>query len=360
MRLRHAIPFTLIAGIVAAACATAALAPEMAVRKAAGRFGEERRAAYTLSLHGDEQALIDFNDALIAAGSPEAVPAGEVDDMLAVLRSSLRLLWDKGDDAGDISDDGFAFATDVDTIDDAVEARVVDGTVYARARARRLAERFGAQAGVIEVVSGAEALGIDFLASAADGAWLAHDLEPIASFFRGFGPGLEQGFEAEAGFPMPDLGDFGPEMLAGLVDAFGKAYGTDVDVERGSADGPGDHHRLTASARKVAEHLLPEIMELPLFEGIPGIEFPSAADVPDEPFSLDLWIDSGNITRAEFDFAQIVPDGTFPAGIAMPRFALRVDIDRHAPAVTAPDDAIELDVFELFGKLAAAAEAFES
>lgn len=362
MRLRHAIPFTLIAGLTAAACAAGALAPEMAVRKAAGELGDDRLASYTVSIAGDEDAFVAFNDALIKVGSDEAASPEDLDATLAMLRSELSIVWDKGADAHKAGDDAFALSADVDGIERAVETRFVNGTIYARAQARRLAERFKAPAGAVDAfLAEAEAFGVDFLDEAVDGGWLAHDLEPIVSFVEGMAAsgGFDQAM-AEAGLPS-DLADLGPEMFQGLFDALGAAYGKDVKVTPGKGDGPGDHYVLTATARQVYEQLLPAVRALPFLAAVPAGEFADPADIPDDTFALDLWIEGGNIKRAEFDMTQVIPEESFPAEVGeAPRMAVRVDIDRKPAAVTAPKGADKLDIFELFGKLAGAAGAIAS
>lgn len=327
MRLRHAIPFTLIAGIAAAACGAAALAPEMAVSKAAGQLGDDRVAAYTLSLHGDEAALAAFD-------------GGDADDAemrSALLSSQLTLTR---------QDDAFGLDVEVDGIEHAAEARFVDGTLYARADVPHLVKHFGVTAADADrFADEAAAMGIDFVDAAIGGAWLALDLSPVVSAAEGTAGQHPDGFGAVPGLGLPDLSDVGPDTFADLVDALGKAYAEDVRVDQGELDGPGDHYVVSASARKIVEHLLPAIAELPLLGGIPGGELPSAADIPDERYRLDLWIKDGNISRAEFDLSQVAPaDGT-------PRLALRVDIDRNPEAVATPDRATKVDLAGLIGTL---------
>src|SRR5687767_1452555 len=268
MRLRHAVPFTLIAGIAGVACAGAAMAPELSVMKAASELGDAPRAGYTLSLHADKDALQKFNDALVEAGSEAMETPEAFKDSLAFIDSSINLVWDKGDtDATE--DDAIALRVDIDDMDDAVELRFVGGTLYARAQARRLADYFGAPAGTIEgFLADAKGTGFDFLDDAVDGDWLAHDLDPIVSFFKGMaGNGaFEDSFGGGFG-----LSELRPEMLEDVVDSFSKVYGNDVDVTKGTLDGPGTHYQLSASARDLYEGLEPMLEDLPfLAEGLDG------------------------------------------------------------------------------------------
>jgi hypothetical protein len=357
MRLRHAVPFTLIAGIAGVACAGAALAPELSVMKAGAELGEARRAGYSLSLHADKKALQTFNEALVAAGSEEMETPEAFADSLAFIDSSLNVVWDKGDDDEALADDAIALRLDIDDMDDAVELRFLNGTLYARARARGIADYFEAPAGTIDqFLTDSAAPGLEFLKDAADGRWLAHDLDPIVSFLKGIvGNGtFDEAFREGAGFGLSDLR---PEVLQDVVDSFADLYGNDVNVTKGKADGPGTHYLLTASARDLYQGIKPVIEDMPFLakglDGLPAGGLPAAGDIPDEDYSADVWVSDGKITRIEFDLAQLPPAGTFPDGIDMPRMTLRLDIDRSPAEVIAPGDAVKLDIFELIGKLAA-------
>lgn len=363
MRLRHAVPFTLITGLAAVACAGAAMAPELSVMKAGAELGEAPRAGYSLSFHADKKALEKFNDALVAAGSEEMETPEAFADSLAFIDSSLNFVWDKGEDHEALDDDAIALRFDLDDMDDAVELRFVNGTLYARARARGIADYFEAPAGTIDhFLSDSMAPGLEFLKDAVDGRWLAHDLDPIVSFLKGIlGNGtFDEAFREGAGFGLDDLR---PEALQDVVDSFADLYGNDVNVTKGKADGPGTHYLLTASARDLYKGIKPVIEDMPFLaeglDGLPAGGLPAAGEVPDEDYSADLWISDGKITRIEFDLAQLPPAGTFPEGIDMPRMTLRLDIDRSPAEVVAPGDAVELDIFELIGKMASG-EALES
>jgi hypothetical protein len=358
MRLRHAVPFTLITGIAAVACAVAAMAPELSVMKAAAELGEAPRATYTLSVRGDKEALLDFNDRLVAVGSEEAATAEDIEDTFAFLNSRVSLFWDEGDDPKGLKDDTIALRADVDGMDQAVEIRYVRGTLYGRADVRRLAERFGGDlAGIDKTLQDAKATGFGFLDTAADGGWLAHDLDPIVSFLQGMmGNGaFEDAFEDGAGFALSDLR---PEALQDVVDSFSEIYGNDVDVTKGKADGPGDHYILSAAARDLYEGLKPTL------EGMPFLadsleDLPGGGEIPEERLSADVWIKGGKITRMEFNLSQIAGAVGLPEGLDVPRITLRLDIDRSPARVGAPENVTELDVFELIGNLARGA-GFES
>ena len=60
--------------------------------------------------------------------------------------------------------------------------------------------------------------------------------------------------------------------------------------------------------------------------------------------TIDTWVKSGRVVRLELPLNQF---GTASAG----RVAVRLDIDRDTPAVTAPAGAVPVDVTGLLGKL---------
>jgi hypothetical protein len=74
--------------------------------------------------------------------------------------------------------------------------------------------------------------------------------------------------------------------------------------------------------------------QLPFAEGLPA-----AGDVPDRPASLDVWVKSGRVSRLEVDLGQFLP-----ASPGTGRVALRLDIDREASGLTAPSDAVDVDI----------------
>lgn len=352
---RAAASCALLAALTAAACGSSSASPDTAVRQAVGGIGELSRARYSLTMQSDAKALTSWNDKL---PEEEMATAEDLEAMLAVLDSALHVVWDRGADLAGLDDDSVGLAVDVDGIDNAVEARFLDGTVYARALARQLADRFGGDAGVLDDVEAqASGLGLDFVAAAFDGGWLSLELDPVLSFFKGIGGAemFDEGFREEAGFGVSDL-DW--ESLDKFLHALDRVYSEDVTVTEGDEEGPGRHYRLAASARAVYQRILPAVKDLPFFMGTAAEDFLAPGEVPDEDYTLDVWVDGGKLSRAEFDFSQVVPEGSDLEG--MPYLALRVDIDHSVGAVAAPKDVTEVDLLELFGKMAGLAEGGES
>lgn len=337
MRLRRTVPFILIAAIALAACGAAqVVAPRLALRQAANALREDGRASFTLSLVGSEKDAI----ALFSEGEDDVSPEDER-NMVTPLKSRLRVAVEQGEVADSFEDDSIAFDLKLGDIEDAVEARFIDGTIFARAEVHHLAELFNAPAGVIdEFVAGAREMGFDFVADGAAGRWLALELAPLQSFLKGMG---EQG-ELFPGMGNLDLGSFN-----GLIDAVAGAWGSDVKVKRLDGDDAADHYRLTASARRLYERLLPALRGLPFLTPEDLID---PSEVWDKNFDLELWVKDGRIVRAEFDLAQFSESANPPGHVI-----LRVDIDRHPDGISAPSDAVKIDLFEIIGRLGASAAA---
>jgi hypothetical protein len=136
-------------------------------------------------------------------------------------------------------------------------------------------------------------------------------------------------------------------MFKPLLSAVSGAYGSDVEVTRLSADSSGQHYRLGGSPRSIYEHLLPELKKLPMLKGLPEEEFPTSADVTDERYELEVWVKDGRVTRAEFNLSQFVPADHRPGPVM-----LRVDVDPAPDAISTPDKAQTIDIFEIWGRIA--------
>jgi hypothetical protein len=76
-----------------------------------------------------------------------------------------------------------------------------------------------------------------------------------------------------------------------------------------------------------------------------GQALPPASAVPDKPASMDVWVKGGRVTRLELPLAQFDPKASAS------KAALRLDIDRQATDVTAPTDAVAVDLTGILGNL---------
>ncbi|HYH48081.1 MAG TPA: hypothetical protein VEG38_00900 [Acidimicrobiia bacterium] len=337
-RLHRILPFVLITGIAAAACGAAELAaPRIALRQAAAQVANAPRSSFTLSFSGQEADAV----ALFSEGEQE-VTDEDRKHMATLFRSRLAMVFDQGADRDDPKDD----ASDVDLrighIEHAIQSRQVDGKLYARADVRNLVNLFGGSTADVDAfLRDSKDMGLDFLPGAVDGGWLALDIAPLESFFKGLAKST--GDDMFGGFDPTNI-DAG--VLQPLISAVAGAYGSDVEVERLSADDSGQHYRLAASARRLYERLLPELKKLPMLKGLGEDEFPPAADVPDQRYELDVWVADRTITRAEFNLSQLVPADRRPGPVT-----LRVDVNGRADGIAAPGKSELIDIFEIWGNL---------
>ena len=325
MKLRRIGAVVVVVGLAAVACGKAAevVAPRVAVREAAQSTFDGSQGRFSLSLVGDQADMA----ALLEASAEDR-------ELLDALRESRISVSIDGGDEADRNDDRFALEVDLGPVDQALELRMVDKTLYVRGDVAGLVRLFEAEAGTLsEVVNGAQQAGLGFVADAVAGKWLALDLAPLEEMAGGAG---------QPGGELPKLG--GPQFQK-LLDAVSATFGEDVDVKRLGQEDPGQHYRLTVPLRRVYERLLPSFGEL--FAMPPGIAPPPANEVPDRSVSLDVWTDDGRIRRAEVVLNQLIPGA--PEGPV----ALRVDFESLGGGITAPGGAVAVNVTEIFNQLMA-------
>jgi hypothetical protein len=331
MNLRRS---TALAAIVAAAMtlaacgARSALAPRVALREAAEATSAQAGTTLTLSLVGRDA---DIN-ALLDEGPPRSA---EERKSLAVLRTShLTVSTDRGADTASPADDRFAVDLTIGDVDHAVELRMVDRVLYARVDVAGLARQFDADPAAAErAVAGAGAAGLGFLSEAVAGRWISTDVGPLAAKPSGGPPAI------------PGLPAGG---IAGLVEAVKATFGQNVAVARLPVDDTGDHYRLTVPLRQVYQRLLPTLGGLA--GGLPGREtMPPVEAVPDRSVTADVWVSGGRIVRGELDLAQFAEHAV---GKPTGRVALRLDIAPLKGGIKAPENALEVDLSQLFGHLA--------
>lgn len=332
MRSRRAVTVGVLLAVVLGGCGTAEkLSPRAAVRSAAQSTANQKEGTFRLSVVGSESDL----NAVFNEGAPltDEDRAG-----LDVLRSS-QIEVSTGPDE-------FGLDVKAGDLEHAIELRYVGQKLYARADIAGLANLFsGSPDEVNEDLSElAGQDGFGFIAAAAAGKWVVADLSKLSGLFDGLG--RQFGLGTDSSIPMPTAPEKIPGEFQALKDAVGKALTEDVSIEGAGNDDAGDHYvAKLSSLRSFYAKVRPALTQL----GAPPMadQLPAAAEVPDKSASLDVWVKSGRVSRLEFDLAQL-------AGSAPPpntgRVALRIDIEREAAGVTAPDDAVSVDVAGLFEK----------
>ena len=152
---------------------------------------------------------------------------------------------------------------------------------------------------------------------------------------------LVKGLQESTGGSLPGSGGTQPadNEAAALRDAFDKVFNENVAIEKLESDSVGDHYvAKVTSLRTFYSQLLPTIQQY--VDRLPNADqFPSADLIPDKPGSVDVWVKDGRLSRVELDMAQF-SEPPSNAG----RVAIRLDINREAPELSAPTDAVTVDL----------------
>jgi hypothetical protein len=311
MRFRRAVIAGVVSAVVLTGCGAAEkLSPRVAVREAAQRTANQQEGTFRLSLVGSDSDL----NALFNNG---AALTDEDRAGINVLRN--------GHVAVSTGKDKFGLDVKAGDLEHAFELRYIDNKLYARADIAGLAKLMSESPDEIsqDLKELASQEGFGFIAAAAAGKWIMADLSTLGGLFDGFRQQFGGG--TDNSFPIPTGPNEVPSEFGALKDAVGKALTEDVSIKELGSDDAGDHYVATVSSlRSFYGKVRPALSELGTvpFAG----QLPAAADVPDEPASLDVWIKSGRVSRLELDLAQLA-EVTPPPGTG--RVALRLDIDWH-------------------------------
>ena len=329
-RVRRAlVPAVLVALVLAGCGAQEKLSPQEAVREAAKTTASLKEGAFKLSVVGSEDDL----NAIFNGGAPLT---DEDRQGLKILRNGHIVL--------STGNDKFGVDIKAGDLEHAFELRYVDKKLYARADVAGLAKLFGGSPDEINqtVQAVASQEGLEFVAAAAAGKWLEADFTTLKGTFDEFVKGLQE--STGGSLPGPNGATPTESEAAAIRDAFDKAFTEDVIIEKLGSDSVGDHYvAKVTSLRSFYAKLLPVLQQH--IDRIPsGQQFPAANFIPDKPGSLDVWVKDDRVSRVEVDMAQFAPAP--PAGAG--RVAIRLDIDREAPTLAAPSDAVTVDLAALF------------
>ncbi|MEW6473304.1 MAG: hypothetical protein AB1679_13615 [Actinomycetota bacterium] len=331
--IRRAVIAAVLSAVVLAGCGAAEkLSPRVAVREAAERTANQKEGTFRLSVVGSENDL----NALFNDGAPltDEDRAG-----LDILRN--------GHIAISTAKDRFGLDVKAGDLEHAFELRYIDRKLYARADIAGLAKLFSESPDEINKTLSelASQDGFGFISAAAAGQWIVADLSTVTGLFDNLR--RQFGGDTESSTPAPTGAEKLPSEFQALKDAVGKALSEDVSIKELKSDDAGDHYLATVSSLRgfyaKVRPALAQQQTMPF-----GGQLPEVGDVPDKPASLDVWVKGGRVSRLELDLAQLA--GTTPAPNTG-RVALRLDIDREAAGVTAPSDAVSVDVAGLLGKL---------
>ena len=324
--LRRALVPTVLAALLLAGCGESAekLSPQEAVREAAETTAGLKEGSFKLSLVGSEEGI---NTVL-----NEGAPLTEKD------REGLNLLRN-GHIVFSTGNGKFGLDVKAGDLDHAFEIRYVDSKLYARADVAGLGKLFDATPQEINqtVQAISSQPGLEFIAAAAAGKWIQADFTALKGTFDD----LVKGLQESTGGSLPGPGGTQPtdSEATALRDALDKVFNENVVIEKLESDGVGDHYvAKVTSLRTFYGQLLPTVQQY--VDRIPNADqFPTADLIPDKPGSVDVWVKDGRLSRVELDMAQF-SEPPSNAG----RVAIRLDINREAPELSAPADAVTVDL----------------
>ena len=325
--LRRALVPTVLAALLLAGCGESAekLSPQEAVREAAKTTAGLKEGSFKLSVVGTEEGL----NAVFNEGAPLT---DEDRKGLNLLRNG-HVIFSTGNDK-------FGLDVKAGDLDHAFELRYVDSKLYARADVAGVGKLFGTSPDEINqtVQAIASQPGLEFIAAAAAGKWLQADFTQLKGTFDELVKGLED--RTGGSLPGPNGTQPTSEEATALRDAIDKAFDENVIIEKVGSDSVGDHYvAKVTSLRTFYGNILPTLQQY--MDRLPNADqIPTANFIPDKPGSLDVWVKDGRVSRVELDMAQFSPTPQAGAG----RTAIRLDINREAPTLAAPSDAVTIDL----------------
>jgi hypothetical protein len=290
--------------------------PKDALVEGLRALGEEGLTV-TLSVNSTPEDL-----ATLAEGGMDAETAGKVLDSSVVFTTN-------GETDPEASQ--FEMAVNVAGIENAIELKVVDKVLYARAAVRELAEEFGADTSEFDALAAQTPPGFEFIGPALEGEWLSL-------------PGLDQLAQQLGGGAIQEPSEGDQEQAQALIDDMVATFESSSEVTHEGSDDVGDHLVATVNIREFYEGFSDAIGSLGGLAGAQTGTLPPASEVPDEELAVDFWVDDGRVVQVEFDFTQAseFPESEFPEGIET--LGLRAVIEEFDGAVEAPEDATEIDI----------------
>jgi hypothetical protein len=314
---RLLVPFLALA-LVLSGCASLTGGGKGEVTDAIKNLDTTEGVTATFTLQSDPASL-----AALGADSGDQLSA---EDAQKILDSSITVSGRQGENPME----GTAqISANIAGLDNAVELRFVDKTLYFRADARGLVEMFGQDPAMLDQAAAqAAAAGMDFVGPVINGEWIAVT-------------GFEQFAQQFGGMQAQQTKDV--NLFAGLADVIDD----EGDVDEEGSDDAGTHYVVSIPLRDAYERFIEE------FQGLAGSQLPPGAippadQVPNEDLPIDMWVDGDRVTRIEIDFLKLedVMDEDIPDGVE--RFAFRVDLGEFDGNIEVPEGATEVNFQQLF------------
>ncbi len=353
-RTRRVIGALSVAGLLltAAGCgggssgAEASKEPKQAVQDAVAKMSDYKGMSVTLKVDSTKESLQAAGEGMTA------------DQAQMLLDSSIRFAGAGMDTPDNADDDQVEVAVKVGDID-AFDLRMLGKDLYLRAAVQDLMKKFDtsgtAAADVQQAITQAQAMGLDFVDAAVQGKWLhVTGLEQLMSMFSGLAS--EQPSEAPSD---------AEQLTKQISDAFQQMVDQDVEATFVGDEDAGQHIELkvpgkaiqdfASQAGKAAGSLVPG-GQGQLDSALGDLEN-SDQQLADTTIPLEVWVKDGKVSQLGFDmvqFAQMNKDAAkdFPEGVD--KMLVLAQLSDFSGGVEKPADAVDVDLFKIFGQLGSA------
>jgi hypothetical protein len=185
--------------------------------------------------------------------------------------------------------------------------------------------------------------GLEPLAKAAKGEWIALDLVKAATAAKK--KGLLDALPTAAASPAVDA-----SKVQKLLDDLKKAYQEKATItELAKDDKRGQGYRLGAPAKQVALAISDDLVALVGKQSEASVT-DAIKQIPDKTFSVDVWVKDEELTGVALDLTQF-----FDKPVSGHKLALDVGIDLNSGKVSAPSGATEINIDKLLEQFPAGA-----
>ena len=289
--------------------------PTGALVSAFEKTGEADAQTVTISVQSTPESLV-------------ALSEGDLTPELAetILGSSLTFSGTKSEDPEEQSALVSLSIPDTDGFE-----LLVDGTdLYIRADVRGIVELAGQDPAQIDAfLETPQAQQAPFIEAAANGEFIKIE-------------GADQ-LAAQAGADPGAL----TEQQAKLLEEFGKAIEEEASVTSEGSDDVGEHLVASIPLRTLYQKFTEFAGELGT--PLPPGSLPPESEVPEGDFTMDVWINDGEVVQLELDIVALGEEfeGEIPEGVE--DFRIRIGLSSEAEDVSPPDDAVTVTGEELMG-----------
>ena len=310
---------SVLVAVLAAGCSgggggeeEAAENPKQAFGEALEVFADYDGFTFVISLEADPADIS-------SADTPEAAAEAIVDSSVTI---SVK---------GNTAEDSQAEITfDIDGNEDAVQLRVVDESIYARAEVRDLVEAFeGDMAAIDLAVQQASASGFDFAPALADGEWIG---------VEGLGDLAEQ-------FGLPQTPP-GADEASAMTDRIVGILEKNARVTSEGTDDTGAHLVVTVPLKETASELYETLQSFGGMAAAGALPAGGVDEIPDADIPIDVWISDGRLVQIEVDIVTIAQElGESTEDVD--ELVFRMAIDEFDGEVEAPADFVEIDLQQI-------------